>query len=315
MISSNLLTFSQIPGTFTDLVSGDFNGNGRTDLAALAPNGSVWVSTSLTSFSQVFAGPLVSLIVGDFNGDGTTDLAGLDSNGNILYTINLSTWTQIPGTLTQLVSGHFNTLRTGDQLAGLALDNSVWLSTDLLTFSQIPGTFVQLATGDFNGDGRTDLAGLTSAGAISYTTDFTNYTNITGPGFLTQIKAGNFNGVLPDDIVGITTDGSVWLTTDRAAWALIGPIRGACNNPAVKIGGTPRYYSAIQTAYNSGLVGQSIQLQALGFVENLILANPAAVSVLGGYACDYSTSTGFTTITGLLTISGGTVTIGNVIIK
>ena len=255
------------------------------------------------------------MITGDFNGNGTADLAGLNSDGSIFYTTNLSTWTQIPGTLTQLVSGHFNPGRPGDQLAGLKLDGTVWLSTDLLTFSQIPGSFVQLASGDFNGDGRADLAGVTSAGSISFTTDFLNYANITGPGFLSQIKAGNFNGVAPDDIVGSTTDGGMWLTTDRSTWTLIAPVRGACHNPAVRIGGTTLYYSAIQTAYNAATAGQSVLLQALDFVEDLNMANPVPVAVRGGYVCDYSTNPGFTTILGTLTISGGTVDIGNVIIK
>jgi hypothetical protein len=315
LISPNLLAFSQIPGTFTDLVSGDFDGNGRSDLAGLASDGRVWISTTLTSFSQLSGSPLVTLTTGDFNGDGRADLAGLNSDGSIFYTTNLSTWTQILGTLTQLVSGHFNPGRAGDQLAGLNLDGTVWLSTDLLSFSQIPGSFVQLASGDFNGDGRADLAGVTSAGSISFTTDFLTYADIAGPGFLSQIKAGNFNGVAPDDIAGFTTDGSLWLTTDRSTWTLSAPVRGACHNPAVRIGGTNAYYSAIQAAYNAATAGQSVLLQALDFVEDLNMTNPVPVAVSGGYACDYASNPGFTTIRGSLTISGGTVAIGNIIIR
>jgi hypothetical protein len=314
-ISPNLISFSQIPGIFTDLVSGDFDGNGRSDLAGLASDGRVWVSTNLTSFRQVAGTPLVTLITGDFNGNGTADLAGLNSDGSVFYTTNLATWTQIPAILTQLVSGHFNPARAGDQLAGLALNGTVWLSTNLLTFSQIPGTFVQLASGDFNGDGRSDLAGVTSSGGISFTTNLLSYANIAGPGFLSQIKAGNFDGVAADDIVGSTVDGSLWLTTDRSTWALIAPVRGACHNPAVRIGGTTLYFSAIQSAYNAATAGQSVQLQAADFVEALNMANPATVAVRGGYACDYSANPGFTTIQGSLTISGGPVDIGNIIIR
>jgi glucose/arabinose dehydrogenase len=316
LISTDLLTFRQIPKTLTDLASGDFNGDGKADLAGIASDGSVWISTNLLSFTQITGNPSLStLVVGDFNNDGRADLAGLTSDGSIYYTTNLTTWTNIPGTLTQLVSGHFNPLRPGDQLAGLALDGTVWLSTDLLTFQQIPGTFIQLATGDFNGDGTTDLAGLTSAGSISFTTDLTNYTGIAGPGFLTQMAVGNFNGISPADIVGITLDGSQWLTTDRATWTSIGPVRGMCHNPALKIGGTSAYYSTIQTAYNFATAGQSILIQAQDFVEDVSLTGLIPVTVKGGYACDYLTNTGFTTIHGSLTISGGTATVENLIVQ
>ena len=320
MISTDLLTFRRISKTLSDLVSGDFNGDGRADLAGLASDGSVWVSTDLLTFTKIPANissviTLSSIITGDFNNDGKADLAGLTSDGSIFYTTDLTNWTNIPGTLTQLVSGHFNPLRPGDQLAGLALDGTVWLSTYLLTFHQIPGTFVQLAIGDFNGDGTTDLAGLTAAGSISFTTDLTNYTTIASPGFLTQMAIGNFTGISPADIVGVTLDGSLWLTTDRSTWTSIGPARGACHNPGVKIGGTSAYYAAIQVAYNSATAGQSIQIQAFDFVEDLSLPGIAPVTIQGGYACDYSANTGFTTVHGSLTINGEAVTIGDLILQ
>jgi glucose/arabinose dehydrogenase len=314
-ISVDLLSFSQIPGTFTDLVSGDFNGDGRSDLAGLATDGRVWVSTSLISFSQIPGIPLVTLVTGDFDGNGVADVAGLRVDGGIFYTTNLSTWTQIPGALTQLVSGHFNPSRPGDQLAGLALDGTVRVSQDLLSLVQIPGNFVQLAAGDFNGDGRSDLAGITPSGTISFTTDLQTYTGIAGTGFITQMRTGNFNGVAPDDIVATTTDGSLWLSSDRVTWTLNAPIRGVCHNPAVRIGGTTVFYSDIQSAHDSATTGQSVQTQAAEFVETLDLANPAPVTVSGGYACDYSANPGFTSIQGSLTISGGAVTLGNITIR
>jgi hypothetical protein len=93
------------------------------------------------------------------------------------------------------------------------------------------------------------------------------------------------------------------------------PLRGECHNPAVRIGGTALYYSTIQTAYDTAGAGQSLLLQALDFVENLNMANPVPVAVRGGYACDYATNPGFTTIRGAITIGGGTVDIGNMIIR
>lgn len=89
----------------------------------------------------------------------------------------------------------------------------------------------------------------------------------------------------------------------------------SCSHNKVKIGGTPYYYPTIQTAYNVTTNKESVQMQALPFSENLNLQHNTNIKLQGGFGCDYLLNPGWTTINGSLTISGGTVTIENVVIK
>lgn len=82
----------------------------------------------------------------------------------------------------------------------------------------------------------------------------------------------------------------------------------------VRIAETSAYYTSIQTAYDAATTNQTVQLQATDFSENLILANPNAVSLKGGYNADFSAHPGLTTVTGTVTISGGRVTVENITI-
>ncbi|MEI2781994.1 MAG: hypothetical protein V9H25_12380 [Candidatus Competibacter sp.] len=49
-------------------------------------------------------------------------------------------------------------------LAGLTNTGGIYYSTNLATWTNIPGRLNKLVAGDFNGDGKADLAGLTTAG-------------------------------------------------------------------------------------------------------------------------------------------------------
>ena len=83
------------------LVVGDFNGDGRADLAGLTAAGGIYYSTNLATWNYI-PGQLNKLIAGNFNGDAYADLAGLTSTGKIFYTTSLSTWINVPGTLSAL---------------------------------------------------------------------------------------------------------------------------------------------------------------------------------------------------------------------
>jgi hypothetical protein len=93
------------------------------------------------------------------------------------------------------------------------------------------------------------------------------------------------------------------------------PVDGPCGNLPVRISETSGNYSSIQTAYNAAAADQSILAEAQGFTENPVLNGNIAVWLTGGFNCAYSSVTGFTTISGSLTISGGPVTVTNLIIK
>ena len=101
--STNLATWTNIPGALSKLVAGDFNGDGKADLAGLAGNGQIFYSTNLATWINI-PGQLSKLVAGNFNGDAYTDLAGLTGTGLIYYTTGLSTWINIPGTLSALAT-------------------------------------------------------------------------------------------------------------------------------------------------------------------------------------------------------------------
>src|SRR4030067_916697 len=72
---------------------------------------------------------------------------------------------------------------------------------------------------DLDGDTFSDLAGLTSAGTVFYTTDLQTMTQI--PGVLRQLVSGDFNGDGQSDLAGLTSDGKIYYTTTRSTWTQI----------------------------------------------------------------------------------------------
>ncbi|MFZ1639892.1 MAG: SBBP repeat-containing protein [Candidatus Contendobacter sp.] len=216
--TTNLSTWTQVPGGLGQLEVGDLNGDGKADLAGLASNGSIWYTTDRSTWTQI-PGGLAQLRVGELNGDGKADLVGLASDGSIWYTTNRSTWTRILGALSRIVVGDFDGDGKADDLAGVASDGSIWYTTNL-TWTRIPGALSQIAVGDFDSDGKADdLAGVASDGSIWYTTNLSTWTRI--PGALSRLVAGDFGGDGKADLAGVASDGSIWYTTNLSAWTRI----------------------------------------------------------------------------------------------
>ena len=73
----------------------------------------------------------------------------------------------------------------------------------------------------------------------------------------------------------------------------------------------------IQTASDNSDNWETLQMQALTLNENPVINLPLGITVnmQGGYDAAFGAQTGFTAVNGSLTISKGTVIIGNVIIK
>ena len=124
---------------------GDFNGDGRDDLALLRQSagwttipvafatGSGWssINPDVGDFAAYATGPDVRPLVGDFNGDGRDDLALLRQSAG---------WTTIPVAFA-----------TGSGWSSINPDGG-----DFAAYATGPD--VRPLVGDFNGDGRDDIA-------------------------------------------------------------------------------------------------------------------------------------------------------------
>ena len=170
----------------TTLVTGDFTGDGRTDLAVVNSNygGPGTVSVLLGNGDGTFQNQVTyavgsspfALVAGDFTGDGRTDLAVVNSNyggpgtvsvllGNGDGTFQDQKTYLVGNAPDAIVTGDF----TGDGRTDLAVANSGSNDVSIL-LGNGDGTFQDqktylvgnapdaIVTGDFTGDGRTDLA-------------------------------------------------------------------------------------------------------------------------------------------------------------
>ncbi|UNO41740.1 FG-GAP-like repeat-containing protein [Streptomyces sp. MST-110588] len=177
-----------------DLVSGDFNGDGKSDVIGVQQDkGELWfyagdgegsigggrtrklIGTNWNSMQDLTAG--------DFNGDGKTDVVGVETDSGKLWLYPGdgkggiggestrkeigSNWT----TMRELTAGDFNGDGKVDLLAVQNKDGSLWLYAGDGKGSIAGGgarkqmgtnwnTMQDLTAGDFNGDGKVDLIGV-----------------------------------------------------------------------------------------------------------------------------------------------------------
>jgi hypothetical protein len=93
----------------------------------------------------------------------------------------------------------------------------------------------------------------------------------------------------------------------------VGPT--ACANLPVRINNTGPGYATISAAYIAAETGQILNIRDTTFSETLFLSDSIIVTLKGGYDCNYLSSSGYSTISGSMTISEGTATIDKVIIR
>jgi V8-like Glu-specific endopeptidase len=216
-------------------VSGDFNGDGRTDIGAFADYGNGVARMFIWEYNgTAFGNPTVKwesqpggwnvgqskFVTGDFNGDGRTDIGALYDYGN--NSVRLFTW-ESTGT-------------------GFGNATSKWASGT----GQWEGARTRVFTGDFNGDGRTDVGGVydygnntiriyvwtaTPAGFTDATSKYlTNGWNAAQSKFVT----GDFNGDGRSDIGGIYDYGNgvtTLFTWDGTPTGLADPVGKWTSNP------------------------------------------------------------------------------------
>ncbi|HET8758533.1 MAG TPA: VCBS repeat-containing protein [Solirubrobacteraceae bacterium] len=205
------------------VAAGDFNGDGRLDLAATLAAGQLVIllrnaaNTGFDQSPQAFAtgSAPVAIAVGDFNGDGLADLATANRSSD-----NATILLRVPG-------GTFSaeaTLPVGDNPVGIvAADFDGNGRADLAVVDYVPGTVaVFLRNGansgftaqppitvnatpagidaaDFDRDGRPDLAVASNAGAVDILRrnaagGFTRDPAIAIAGAVNDVAAADFDG-------------------------------------------------------------------------------------------------------------------------
>jgi hypothetical protein len=225
---------SPLPAGIAAVFTGDFNGDGKTDLAQFTTDGRWLVSlnTSVVGGPTTYAHPLLwatwspasmwrQLFVGDFNGDGKTDVAGLSMAGD--WFVGVSEGTNLglhgpsldphpPGTIEPLWVTFGGGFSTGAPWAHFGTGSrEVW---------------TKLFVADFNGDGKDDIAGFGFngewfVGLSQATSTSTNqstfsfgapwaYFGTGNPNVWIQTFVGDFNGDGKADIAGFDFNGN-WI--------------------------------------------------------------------------------------------------------
>jgi hypothetical protein len=238
------------------IVAGDFNGDGKGDVACTGVRGWRTIPTAfgdgnggyrvtnhhVPNFPQWASSGGAQMVAGDFNGDGKTDLALMGprgwatspiafSNGNGQYRVtnhrvaHMASWATTPGV--KFLAADFN----GDGKCDIALAGGRGWATLPVGFSNGHGSFsvrnnriahmaswcasggAKIVAGDFNGDRKADVA---CTGVRGWRTIPTAFGNGAGSFHVTnrrvhnfpqwatsggaQMVAGDFNGDGKDDL-------------------------------------------------------------------------------------------------------------------
>jgi len=211
-------------------IKGDFNGDGKDDVVALAAPSAgtmeLWVfQSSGTNFTPTlwytqggWTASNSKFIAGDFNGDGKTDVMGVYDYGNNTTRawVFLSTGTNFAAPVQWWLSTGWN------------MQSSTWLA------------------GDFNGDGKTDALGIYDYGSGSmkmwmFSSSGTNFAApvqwfTQGGWYMANAKmvAGDFNHDGKTDVAGVYDNGNastaIWVfpstgsafSTPTSWWSSVG---------------------------------------------------------------------------------------------
>jgi hypothetical protein len=229
--------------TWVDVQTGDFLGNGKTDIAARNLQTGEWrvaLSSGPNSFNLDLWGkwnPNVTWVdvkIGDFNGDGRDDIAGRvlqtgqwwvsESTGSSFTNSLWTTWNPNV-TWVDVNVGNFEG-KVRQDIAGRVLETGTWWVAESTgsSFANSPWTtwsnavtWVDVKVGDFNGDGLSDIAGrILQNGqwwvAESTGSSFSNSLWTTWNPNVTwvDVQVGHFNSLGMDSIAGRILQTGQW---------------------------------------------------------------------------------------------------------
>ncbi|GAA3620525.1 hypothetical protein GCM10022267_03350 [Lentzea roselyniae] len=187
------------------VTTGDFNGDGKADIAAVSSSGTMELYTGNGAgdlgYSHAMSGAghwsgQRAVAAGDFNGDGKTDIAAISATGTM-------------------------ELYAGNAAGGLGYSNA-------MSGAGHWNGFTKIVAGDFNGDGKSDVAGIDAAGTMALFTGngaggLGYSAAMSGTGHWSgqrAITSGDFNNDGKTDIAGIDADGNLAYYTGNGAGSL-----------------------------------------------------------------------------------------------
>lgn len=229
--------------TWVDVQSGDFNGDGRPDVAGrVSQTGQWWISlsngsSSITSLWTTWSTAVtwVDTHVGDFNGDGKADIVGrakelgqwwvAQSTGSSFANSLWGSWSAAVKWVDVQV-GDFNGDGKAD-ISGRWLQGGSWwtgisngssFATALWATWSTAVTWVDVQVGDFSGDGKADIvarvlqtgdwwAGLSNGHGFA-----SSFWAHWSPSLTwVDVKVGDLNGDGKDDLIGrVSSNGQWW---------------------------------------------------------------------------------------------------------